>query len=348
MILGSTVLLAQVRDLPSDRPHHQPTVRGTYTRRYPNVIKGTFNPGRDQIDQLLSTDLQQARATGFNTVYVYVNHQYDNRVMKVVSPVGGPHFSATAKDEYLQMIKDIKSGGFAIYLTLEFGGGRPSPFGVSRAQYLADTKRAAIAWAKIGEELQVEFFGPASELDWHLNREYLGNDWRKNDAALAIGTRFHREILPEIKKVFTGKTVYQYGYATRTPVRVPGYDLIGVDFNFSGKSLPDFRTYVRDVYATTAAGARQSNTEWFVAEYWTRYRDFPKEGGGAGPVLKNAKGQSMDTLQDDYLKIATEEYLRFSGKKKPQGFGIMSYHAPIAAVINRPAEGVLKAFFRKI
>jgi len=318
-----------------------------FVRVYPPIIKATFDPGSDIFNKLLNENYTRAQRVGFNTVYIYVNHDYDQGTLKLVSPIGGPHFSSTAQAEYEELIRAAKQKGYAVLLALQFAMPNSNPLGVPQEQFLRDAEAAAQQWAAIAEQYQVEFFAPGSEIDVPLRYEYFGGNGNRDDEVFALTNAYHQVVLPAITQVFQGKTVYQHSYSARGEVEAAGYDLIGIDFNHANLPLAQFPAYVRKVYAQAAQAAKTSQTDWYVAEYWANFRG-KGQGPQPGEVLKNQAGQSLDELQDDYLHIATTEYLKFTGDPAPQGFGVMSYQHPLAQIIDRPAEKVLTEFFRQL
>lgn len=319
----------------------------TPKRQNIEVIKGTFDPG--YTESLLQNNLKGVSGTGFNTIYIYLNYEYDQEgSLKLASPFGKGDFSPKAPDEYTGLIKLAKQNNLGVHLTLEFGGGHNKPLGVPQDKFLEDVRREATNWAAIAEENQVESFAPASEIDFHINKEYFGNDPARRGEVVKIVNEFHADVLPEIKKVFAGKTVYQHASYDHSTIDATGYDLIGVDFGPAGRDLDQFRSDVKGWFKTVSETAKNSHTDWFVSEFGVTFKKLEMGQREGGEVLKTNSGESYDDLQDEFYKVATEEYLNFSGDEKPKGFGIFSYLHPIAKVYERPAEKVLKDFFSKI
>lgn len=323
-------------------------IKKNYTRNYPQVIKSTFNPGKDHVDTLLTTYLDKTKEVGFNTITIYVLHQYDNGVMKVVSPVGGPHFSNSADGEHIDMIEEAKSKGFAVYLGLEFGGGHNPTLGVPQQQFLDDTKKAALKWADIGERYKVEYFAPATEMDFHINKEYFTNSPQSTERVVEIVNRFHQDLLAELRTIFKGKLVYQHASFTSTDVDGTGYDFVGPDFGPSGMDLERFRSETRKYLNNASLVARKSNTNWIIPEFGVAFKRPDKNNPQGGESLKNSQGEDMGTLQDEYFQIFIEEYMNLKGEPKPKGVGIFSYIHPISSIKDRPAEQIIKKFFSEI
>lgn len=317
----------------------------TWERNYPNVIKGSVDPGFPVMDRIFAEDVDGLKNLGVNTVAVYPYYEYRNGVPVLGS--GGVPEGADAKDRYIWLIQQAKKNGFVVRLTTNFVGPGGQKFdNVSMEQFLADSKRIALEWAKTAEDYKVEYFGPQGEIDVQIFINYFNGNW-SDGAELAkvvpIVNKWHDEILPDIKEVYKGKTVYQFGLNGPSfrinNIKSSGWDMLGVDFNQAGDNLEQFRQRVRQMYLDMEFASMNSGSGWFIAELWIPYAQFGTH---------NSAGMSFDEYQDEYFRIALEEYENFSGSIKPSGVMFVAYRTPGTDVKGRPAEQVIKEFFERL
>ncbi len=91
----------------------------------------------------------------------------------------------------LGVIKEAKKQGLAVHVAGQ-AGPFGSPEGITERKIEIYTRRV-LEWAELCEECGVEYFSPIAEADLLLDR----------DRAIA----WHAEILPEIRRVFSGKVL---------------------------------------------------------------------------------------------------------------------------------------------
>ena len=322
----------------------------TFERNYPDIIKGLVEPSGDHFREILRNELHSIKTLGVNTLAVYVDYSYGDGRFMLETAFGGPGFAGNAVEESISLIKEAKKNGFAVHLALSFGGGQNRRFDVPLEKFLSDTKTEAVKWAKIADEYQVEYFAPASEIDYQIFREYFDEDWsssQKQDEAVEIANKFHEDILPEIKETYGGKVVYQRGMFNPNHLS-KGYDYLGTGLNQVGRELEDFRGLVSEVYSSAEEIARKSGSGWLVTELWIPYRKMVPESPEAGDVLRSPKGLSYEDLQGEFYKIAFEEYQNFQGKIKPSGLIFTQYLMPWGKVKYTPAEELIRLFFQDI
>lgn len=321
--------------------------RSNLKRVYPKTIKGLLDPAGVDFRKITESEIPRVKELGVNTLYVYTDYKYNNGKLRLsTTSRGGPTFADNAVNDYIWQIIQAKKNGFAVMLSISFGGGENSSFKVSSEQFLNDAKNAALFWAEIAEKYQVEYFVPASELDWQIYREYYSPDWNQHTKAISSFNKFHTDLLPEIRKRYKGKVAIQKALRT-DKILVPGYDLIGLDNNPNGKSPEQFRLDIKQDFKDTETIAKNSQAGWFLAELWVPYLEHT---GPDKPKVKtkDEKGTFYEENQHKFYQVAIEEYQNYQGEIKPSGFGFTSYLLEQSSIKNRPAEKIVKDFFSKI
>ena len=310
----------------------------TLTREYPAVIKGNWEPNESYMSQVLDAS-DRLRGLGVNTLSCAAEYEFRD---------DGSYFM---RDEGLRRSNLVraKQEGFAVYVGVSFvGSGQVSIADrgaqISLEEYLEVSEELALEWARFAEECVVEYFCPQQELDYMILQNFI---LALDEAAIAEGARvvaeWHRDILPKVKEVYTGKVVAKFAYMLEgkaaTGEYYRGYDYLGVAIGHGQQGLGGFRTMVREYYFEPLAEmAGLAGCDWIVGEAWISY------GGRGSPFYENVEGESLDELQDDYYRILVEEYLGFTGME-PAGFIFCAWRMPGLRVSDRPAEEVLRSFF---
>lgn len=158
--------------------------------------------------------------------------------------------------------------------------------------------------------------------------------------AFAITAKWHKDILPKLKKVFKGRLMAKLDKCP-SEMDVLGYDYIGITVNHKQSKITTFEEDVKRRYQEVSQAATLSQCKWLVAEAWMPY------GGRNHPETKNQEEKSLDELQDNYFKITTDEYLSFRGSE-PSGFVFISWLMEGMEIRDRPAEKVIREFFKQI
>ena len=318
-----------------------------YQRNHPQVIKAILDPGPRDVGLLMTEELENIRALGANTIYVYVDYSYENGQFQYTSGGGRSSNQSDLERDYIDLIKLIKQKGFAVHLALAFGGGSNTSFGVSLETLLSDIREAALKWAAIGEQYQVETYAPSSEIDYQIFREYYGADWEDTAGhreAAETSNRYHSDILPQLREVFKGKLIYQAGLYSAY-LGSAGYDLFGQGVNNVGVDLADWRSQVKELFGYAQTNAKRQGSGWVVTELWLPTYERGAEPGTLGPAIKTPSGTPVPDIQDDFYRIVFEEYLAWDGEIKPSGLGFTAYLNSLMAVKGTPAEEVISEFF---
>ena len=290
---------------------------GTFERNYPEVIKGNWEPGADHMERLLVLDEQRIKDLGVNTVSIV------------------PEYNFRKDRSYYQPDTDIdlsnlvraKEKGFAVLMGPSFVGiGFGHSYGekgITKDYYLEVSEKVALEWAAIAEKYQAEFFCPQQELDFMLKSKFKLND----DEIAQTLEDWHNQILPKVKKVYTGRTMTKISEPQRV-LKIPGYDYHGMSFFHKSRGMEEFRELAKNNYEIMQNMALENNTEWLVAEAFF-------------PASKKS--------QAEYFRISAEEYLKVT-KKKPSGYLFTAWTMPFLGIKikDEPSEAVLKIFFNQI
>lgn len=310
----------------------------TLTREYPAVIKGNWEPNESYMALVLAAS-DRLRGLGVNTLSCAAEYEFKD---------DGSYFMRNEGLRRSNLVR-AKQEGFAVYVGVSFvGSGQVSIADrgaqISLEEYLEVSEELALEWARFAEECGVEYFCPQQELDYMILQNFIP---ALDEAAIAEGAKvvaeWHRDILPKVKEVYTGKVVAKFAYMLEgkaaTGEYYRGYDYLGVAIGHGQQGLEGFRIMVRETYYEALAEmARKAECDWIVGEAWISY------GAKGSPFYENVEGESLDELQDDYYRIMIEEYLGFSGLK-PAGFIFCAWRMSGLRVSGRPAEEVLRAFF---
>ena len=310
----------------------------TLTREYPAVIKGNWEPNPSYMAQVLVAS-DRLKGLGVNTLSCAAEYEFRE---------DGSYFMREPELRRSNLVR-AKQEGFAAYVGVSFvGSGQESIADkgarITLDEYLQISEELALEWARFAEECRVEYFCPQQELDYMVLQNFItGFDEKANAERARVVAEWHRDILPKIKEVYTGKLVAKFAFMLEEKAasgeHYQGYDYLGVAIGHGQQSLEGFRTMVRENnYEPLADMAGRAGCDWIVGEAWISY------GAKGSQFYENVEGESLEELQDDYYRIMIEEYLGFSGVK-PAGFIFCAWRMPGLRISGRPAEEVLREFF---
>lgn len=306
----------------------------TLTRVYPDIIKGNWEPNASYMDKMISEDADELKELGVNTVSVSPEYGFNK---------DGTYF-VHDEEEVRSNIVIAKEEEFAVFLAPNFVGGDMTSLNekgidITLEEYLSASEEAALEWAEVAEEFNVEYFSPQNELDYMIQMNYE----QDRDKRSQILANWNKHILPQIHEVFTGKVIVKFAWIDESIAKTAsdyiGYDYIGIDMSHGNNDLEQFREVVQEGFKNASNVALNSHSEWMVIEAW-----FPF---GTARFNTNANGESLDELQDDYVSVLTEEYLKLE-ENKPAGYVFHSWIMPESKIKDRDAEDVLKEFFDEI
>jgi hypothetical protein len=193
------------------------------TSAYPAFLRGAWASRIDEARSYL-INAETLRRNGFDTIMLGIDIVFD--------PVTGEPESL-GDNAFIFYLQALKKAGFRIILipnpmhaNLDMGKGYAWDESDNNIAYLRNYELikkfdpVVIKWAKIAQEYRVDGFAPLNE-PYNLIRDY-------RDAS-----KWLQEILPQIKKVYTGKvmavdTMYDLGQGMSMPYPYDysGYDLI--------------------------------------------------------------------------------------------------------------------------
>ncbi|MBI3334048.1 hypothetical protein HYZ97_01035 [Candidatus Pacearchaeota archaeon] len=304
-------------------------------RSYPEIIKGNWEPSTHHMDLILENEIENIKALGVNTISIVPHYDYKDKELVL----------RDRKQDHIDRILKAKENGFAILLVPDFVGGDNAKSSVPLSQFLEDARNISLEWASIAEEYEIEYFAPQNEFDWFIRHSYFNDSSEHFDEAVKISSKWHQDIIPEIKVRFEGKTMYKFASESNL-INTSGYDYAALDFGHYQRSLSDFREGIKRIYNITSYIAHNSNSSWIVGEAWMPYKE--RRGPIAAGDLYSQDNISINDLQDEYFQVAGEEYLNFQGPVKPSGFIFIAYLMPSMEIKDRPAEKTIRDFFEKM
>jgi hypothetical protein len=153
-------------------------------RHYPDYMTGVVEPAIAFF--IGSDDIAQMKEDSMNTLKVYFN-----------ITLSGPGYGIE-KMFMTGLVKEAKKQGMSVHVGGQ-AGGMVSEENITENKIDNCTKKA-LELAKLCEEWGVEYFTPMTEADGYMGRN-RAIEW-------------HTEILPQIRKVFSGKVIAQWSSYT--------------------------------------------------------------------------------------------------------------------------------------
>ena len=300
-----------------------------YSRNYPDIIKGNWEPSTEQMTQILNSEVEELKELGVNTVSIVLEYNLNK---------DGSYYLEDGEEIYIIQLRKAKQAGFVVLVSPNFVGAAGHNYAeeginIDLKRHLQNSEEVALKWAKIAEEYQAEYFAPQNE----FNGPIRGNFAEIGKEEARITTEWHKEMLPKLKNVFTGKLMAKLD-EPREGIDVSGYDYVGITISHGNGDLKNVRRHIANQYVTLKEIGRNSNAKWLVSEAWFPY------GGPWYSAEVNAAGESLDELQDDYYKMSLEEYQKAGGKD----YIFIAWLMPGMEIKDRPAEAVIKEYFKKI
>lgn len=301
-----------------------------FERNYPQVIRGNWEPSSFHMAKMLREDLEAIEELGVNTVSVSIEYSLNKD--------GSP--SLRDESGLIQNIVQAKENGLAVLVAPNFVGPGGHNFkdegiNITQEEYLKISEEVSLKWAAIAEKYKVEFFAPQNEFNG-----MIGGNFAQNDAEIAqITSKWHQDLLPKIKAIYSGKTMMKLS-TVQGAIDATGYDLVGITIFHGNDSLEEFRKRIISQYQIVSGVAEKSQAGWLVSEAWFAY------GGPFFDKTQNRAGESLDGLQDDYFKISLDEYLKIP--KRGAGYIFIAWIMPGMDIKNRPTQQVIKEYFNKL
>ncbi len=239
---------------------------------YPSTVRGTGGQSWFELMDLLDDDVEVARLkrAGINTIAFAVLYELGQRGVSTI---------ACAK-EAANLIIRARIRGFAVYLKLDtFTVEVPchGSYAENLAAWNDRERRAAVALARLAEELNVEYINPNNESEGALQsgcldpaysqdsgREPCNRCWIRR---VNQGSRhaWHVAVLAELRTVFHGLVLVHFG-TVHPEVYVPGQDGLAFTLDHAHLSAEAFRTHVRTTYHSADSAARKSgDIQWLAS-----------------------------------------------------------------------------------
>ncbi len=301
----------------------------TYSRNYPAVIKGNWEPSTNEMTKILNSEVEELKELGVNTVSIVLEYNLNK---------DGSYYLEDSEEFYISQLKKAKKAGFAVLVSPNFVGASGHNYAeeginIDLDRHLKNSEEVALKWAKIAEEYQAEYFAPQNE----FNGPIRGNFAEKGAEEARITSEWHKEMLPKLKEVFTGKLMAKLD-EPREGIDVSGYDYVGQTISHGNGNLKNVRNHLITEYKVLKEIGEKSNAKWLVSEAWFPY------GGPWYAATENEDGVSLDELQDDYYKMSLEEYQKAGGKD----YIFIAWLMPGMEIKDRPAETVIREYFAKV
>jgi hypothetical protein len=182
--LGLTVVFASLSYFSVQKTKIEPVAAPTNVEER---IQGFWESGYAPIDQIMEKDIGKMKEVGINTIAI---------VPQMQSKVSGRVVEGqTTEQGVKRTINMAHENGMRVFLDIAptFEGFEFSP--VNPVTYLKNVQKVIIKYAKIAEEFGVEYFSP-------LNGSSVKIEGKQMD-------EFMKDILPEVKKHYSGKVVYK-------------------------------------------------------------------------------------------------------------------------------------------
>lgn len=301
----------------------------TFSRNYPVIIKGNWEPSTNEMTQILNSEVEDLKELGVNTVSIVLEYNLNK---------DGSYYLEDGEEIYISQLKKAKKAGFAVLVSPNFVGASGHNYAeegidINLEKHLQNSEEVALKWAKIAEEYQTEYFAPQNE----FNGPIRGNFAEKGAEEARITSAWHKEMLPKLKQVFTGKLMAKLD-EPREGIDVTGYDYVGQTISHGNGNLKNVRNHLITEYKVLKEIGEKSKARWLVSEAWFPY------GGPWYAATENEDGESLDELQDNYYKMSLEEYEKAGG----HDYIFIAWLMPGMEIKDRPAEAVIKEYFKKV
>ncbi|MBC8195516.1 MAG: hypothetical protein ISR43_00815 [Acidimicrobiia bacterium] len=229
---------------------------------------------------------------------------------------------------------------------------------------------AALELAGLAERLNVEYFTPIGEAEGQLDDGAFGpglaTDLDMSNSAsildptldpnlvnrVSLISEWLENMAPSLRDAFSGQLVAHFG-TPHTGYRVPSCDIVGTTLDhYEIEDLDVFRSMTSAGLNSLVTSASASGIGWRVVEtyfYWSEIADpyaqddlNSIEAGDVAEWEDQELVARLRDLQDDYFRIALEEYGALSGGR---GFDSGGWINPGVEIGGSPAEAVIREFF---
>lgn len=210
-------------------------------RNYVSYMKGVWEPA---LPYTMRGDIKRIKEDNIN-------------IISLGPPIHAPAFVIKIlKIPLMGVIKAAKKEGIAIHIAPQaFGPGPPNPDAVDDKK-LEEYTAKILEWAEFSEKYGVEYFSPLNEPDIVMHSE-RAIEWQNN-------------LLPEIRKIFSGKIIAKWGEANIEHVRASKeFDEVMVDIfpPDEKKELEEFYVELENTVKDTSKEAKNLNLKIMIGEF---------------------------------------------------------------------------------
>jgi len=284
-------------------------------RRYPDEIKGLFDPGPISNTFDLICFNNELKELGINTYFVIAEYELGNDgiqqfLLKLPEDV--------AKRALIHRIIMAKKEGYSVIVVPDY----PSLFSIGKQNYDIDVlepqlEEVALEWAKVAEEYQVEYFAPINEYE-HL---MFSNGYDLNDICSRTNA-FYERITPKLREIYKGKVVYKFGnlgpWDNFNSISTNGADLFGFGNAYAG-SPEDVGSDVRNMVKKADEISSRDGVPWFISEFLV----FTQEDITADSDELGDLGLRLSAPYEEYYRAALDAFNTYAGN--PVGFTFMGW-----------------------
>jgi hypothetical protein len=283
--------------------------KGVFPRKDIKIYLGIWMPALSHPGMHSTEDREYLKRIGANTAAFAIqipyleNGELHQRSLEV------------AKTKARSLIRYYKEGGLAIFFSPDpvlaryFGEPAPIPSEV-REIFLKNYESAIIELAKIAEEEQVEIFSPMNEPDYKLG--------------IRRSSTWGQEILPKIKKVYSGKILWNGSLArafdSGKRIDFSGYDIAGFTV-FPWRGLGNYNQLIDFYLETIRRQAKEDDVDKvFISEFGVYFR---------------AKAEDEPRALEMVFECGEGKVDGFFVLDPPQGFGTPIKESHLEAVIKK-------------
>jgi len=289
------------------------------TQKYPEYIKGIFDPGHEANTLNLKYFSDELIDLGVNTYFVIGEYQINNNQAELFTPnipkKGKP--SKLSDEEGKMVLADrilmAKEKDFSVILVPDY----PDAFSVGRENYdiskiNPELKRVALEMAELAQEYKVEYLAPVNEYE-HL----LYSNGYSLDEIKEYFNNFYNNLIPEIREIYDGRIIIKCGnlgkWENFSRLSFEKADMFGVGNAYAAQK-GEVAEDIKEMCQASDEISARDNLPWFISEFLVFNPEGQKEMFG--------KVQSTITTDEAYQE-GTQSFLKYG--QKASGFTFMGW-----------------------
>ena len=303
-----------------------------FPRVYPKTMIGTSAHSWFEFMDVMAdqVEFERLQATGTNTFYSVLLYGVDTN---------GNAFIQRPK-EAANLVIRARIRGLAVHLSLDtFTYDVPcsGSYEENLASYIRVQTQAALLLAKFADDLNVEYLSPGNEHEGNFQGPCLDSRLSQNSgrhpdkqmldprgepgltARVAISSKWHLDILPDLRALFGGHLVPDYGSIHPEAV-TPGYDGLVFTLDHAHLSEEKFSARVQANYEAAAeAAGRSGGIPWYVNAYLP-YSLIAELTNPEMPeydpsyVIDEEEDARMKLMQEIYVAVSIATYRDFNAQ----------------------------------